>query len=128
LLPPLALKGKGVPVEAWRLLAVKPGAAGHARRLDLRWVGRERELTLLLQAFERTVADRAAHRVALLGMAGAGKSRMLHELLHRAAGRATVRRGQCLDYGEGMTYRPLRDVVRQAAGLVDDIPDSLGAL
>src|SRR5690349_21056261 len=117
LLAPLALKGKGVPVEAWRLLAVKPGAAGHIRRLDAPMIGRDRELALLVQAFDRTAADGASHLVTLLGMAGAGTSRMLGELMRRASGRATVLRGQCLDYGEGMTYRPLTEVVRQAAGV-----------
>jgi class 3 adenylate cyclase/tetratricopeptide (TPR) repeat protein len=115
-LAPLALKGKGVPVEAWRLLAVKPGAAGHARRLDTPMVGREREVALFLQAFERTVAEHTSHLVTLLGPAGVGKSRMLHELLTRVRGGATVLRGHCLDYGEGMTYWPLAEAVRQAAG------------
>jgi class 3 adenylate cyclase/tetratricopeptide (TPR) repeat protein len=116
LLAPLALKGKGVAVEAWRLLALKPGAAGHTRMLDAPMVGREHELELLLQAFRRTVADRTSHLVTLLGPAGVGKSRMLQELLARAGGRARVLRGRCLDYGEGMTYWPIEEVVRQAAG------------
>src|SRR4051794_14458601 len=116
MLAPLMVKGKGVPVEAWRLLAVKPGAAGHARLLDTPLVGREHELGLLLRAFERTVSERTSHLVTLLGTAGAGKSRMLQELLTRAGGRAKVLRGRCPDYGEGMTYWPLAEVVRQAAG------------
>jgi class 3 adenylate cyclase/tetratricopeptide (TPR) repeat protein len=116
MLAPLMVKGKGVPVEAWRLLAVKPGAAGHARLLDGPLVGREHELGLLLRAFERTVNDRTTHLVTLLGTAGAGKSRMLQELLTRAGSRAQMLRGRCPDYGEGMTYWPLVEVVRQAAG------------
>ena len=123
LLAPLKLKGKGLAVVAWRLLAVKPGAAGHARRLDARMVGRDRELTLLVQAFERTVAENTSHLVTLLGPSGVGKSRMLHELLTRVRGSATVLRGHCLAYGEGMTYWPLADVVHQAAGVsVTDDP------
>jgi class 3 adenylate cyclase/tetratricopeptide (TPR) repeat protein len=149
LLAPLALKGKGVPVEAWRLLAVKPGAAGHARRLDTPMVGREREMTLVLHAFERTAAEHTSHLVTLLGMAGVGKSRMLHELLSRVGDRATVLHARCLDYGDGMTYWPLVEAVRHAArvsatdevaevrrkirGLLppaarDTLPEDLGAL
>jgi len=116
LLAPLMLKGKGIAVSAWRLLAVKPGAAGHARRLDAPMVGRARELTLLREAFERTVAADTSHVVTLLGPSGVGKSRMIRELLTRVRGSATVLRGQCLAYGEGMTYWPLVDVVHQAAG------------
>ena len=39
LLAPITLKGKGIAVVIWRLLAVKPGVAGHARRLDAPMVG-----------------------------------------------------------------------------------------
>ena len=122
MLAPLMVKGKGVPVEAWRLLAVKPGAAGHARLLDAPLVGREHELGLLLRAFERTVSERTAHLVTLLGTAGAGKSRMLQELRTRTGGRAQLLRGRCPDYGEGMTYWPLTEVVRQAAGVTATDP------
>ena len=116
LLAPLSLKGKGVAVQAWRLLALKPGAAGHTRMLDAPMVGREHELELLLRALRRTVADRTSHLVTLLGPAGVGKSRMLQELLTRAGDDVRVLRGRCLDYGEGMTYWPIEEVVRQAAG------------
>ena len=52
----LHAKGKTEPVPAYRLIDVTPGAAGFARHLDAPIVGRERELTLLRGAFERTVS------------------------------------------------------------------------
>ncbi|HMA47393.1 MAG TPA: AAA family ATPase [Frankiaceae bacterium] len=79
-------------------------------------VGRQRELALLLQAFDRTLAEPSAHLFTLLGAAGVGKSRLLHELLSRQRRRATVLHGRCLDYGEGMTFWPIAEVVRQAVG------------
>ena len=114
MLPPMTVRGRGVPVDAWRLLAVKPGASGHARRLDAPIVGRTRELTLLRQALDRTVAERSAHLVTVIGSGGAGKSRLLNELLTQVGDRAAVLRGQCLSYGDGLTYSPLAEVVRQA--------------
>jgi class 3 adenylate cyclase/tetratricopeptide (TPR) repeat protein len=116
MLPPMTVRGRGVPVDAWRLLAVKPGASGHARRLDAPIVGRTRELTLLRQALDRTVAERSAHLVTVTGSGGAGKSRLLNELLTQVGDRAMVLRGQCLSYGDGLTYSPLAEVVRQAVG------------
>ncbi|MFG1926323.1 AAA family ATPase [Cryptosporangium sp. NPDC048952] len=116
MLPPMTVRGRGVPVDAWRLLAVKPGASGHARRLDAPIVGRTRELDELRRLFDRTVAERSVRTVTVLGTGGAGKSRLLHELLAQIGDRATVLHGECLSYGDGLTYLPLADVVRQAAG------------
>ncbi|WP_344647675.1 AAA family ATPase [Cryptosporangium japonicum] len=115
MLPPMTVRGRGVPVDAWRLLAVKPGASGHARRLDAPIVGRARELEELRRLFDRTVAERSVRTVTVLGTGGAGKSRLLHELLAQVGDRATVLHGECLSYGDGLTYLPLAEVVRQAA-------------
>ena len=115
MLPPMTVRGRGVPVDAWRLLAVKPGASGHARRLDAPIVGRDRELSVLRELFERVLAERSVRTVTVLGSGGAGKSRLLYELLAQVGDRATVLRGQCLSYGDGLTYWPLAEVVRQAA-------------
>jgi class 3 adenylate cyclase/tetratricopeptide (TPR) repeat protein len=116
---PLALKGKDRPVAAYRLLSVTPGAAGHARRLDAPMVGRERPLRLLRDVFEAAAADRACHLVTVLGAAGVGKSRLAAELLAEVGRRATVLRGRCLSYGEGITWWPVTEVLRAAAGLTD---------
>jgi predicted ATPase/class 3 adenylate cyclase len=114
---PLELKGKSAPVAAYRLLRVEPGAPGHARHLDSPMVGRERELRALLEAFERAVGDRACHLFTVLGAAGVGKSRLVEEFLGSVGDRATVVRGRCLPYGEGITFWPLAEALRQAARL-----------
>jgi class 3 adenylate cyclase/tetratricopeptide (TPR) repeat protein len=115
-LDPLDLKGKSEPVRAWRLLGVVAGAPAVARRLDAPMVGRENELGQLRAAFEEAVRDQTARLVTVLGPAGIGKSRLANELLTEIRDEATVLEGRCLPYGEGITYWPLRDVVRDAAG------------
>jgi class 3 adenylate cyclase/tetratricopeptide (TPR) repeat protein len=115
-LDPLELKGKSKPVRAWRLLGVVAGAPAVARRLDAPMVGRENELSHLRAAFEHAVRDQAPRLVTVLGTAGIGKSRLAKELLTEIRDEATVLIGRCLPYGEGITYWPLRDVVRDAAG------------
>jgi class 3 adenylate cyclase/tetratricopeptide (TPR) repeat protein len=115
-LDPLDLKGKSEPVRAWRLLAVVAGAPAVARRLDAPMVGRENELSQLRAAFEQAVRDQTARLVTVLGTAGIGKSRLATELLTEIRDEATVLIGRCLPYGEGITYWPLRDIVRDAAG------------
>lgn len=112
-------------MAAWRLLRVTPDVPGHARRRDVPLVGREPQRRLLLDAFDLVVAKRACRLVTVLGAAGVGKSRLVDEALASIGERATVLRGRCLSYGEGITYWPVAEVVRQAAGIAHD--DSLPA-
>jgi class 3 adenylate cyclase len=123
---PLHLKGKGTPVAAYRLGRVDPGAPGHARRQDAPIVGREPELRLFAWVYERVVATGSSHLLTVLGPAGAGKTRLVTEAVATLAG-ATVLRGRCLSYGEGITYWPVAEIVRQAAGIADTDPPA-GAL
>jgi class 3 adenylate cyclase/tetratricopeptide (TPR) repeat protein len=115
----IELKGKAEPVVAYRLLQVEAGAEGHRRRLDAPMVGRARELEALLQAFERAVSGGSCQLFTILGAAGVGKSRLVAELLGTVRARARVVRGRCLPYGEGITYWPIAEIVRQATGIED---------
>ena len=121
----LALKGKSAPVGAYRLLSIEPGAAGRARRLDSPMVGRERERTALHQAYERAVGERTCHLFTVLGTAGVGKSRLVSEFLDGLGERANLVHGRCLPYGEGITFWPLREVVRTLYG--EDFPSTIRA-
>jgi class 3 adenylate cyclase/tetratricopeptide (TPR) repeat protein len=112
----LEVKGKSEAVRAWRLTAVLEGAPPFARRLDTPMVGRAAELAELWGAFNEAVSERACRLVTIVGQAGIGKSRLANELLASARDEASVLLGRCLPYGEGITYWPLRDVVREAAG------------
>jgi class 3 adenylate cyclase/tetratricopeptide (TPR) repeat protein len=118
---PLELKGKSGAVAAWRLVSVSAETARTARRLDVPIVGRERELRLLREAFERAAGERSCHLFTVLGPAGVGKSRLIAELLAGLGDHGQVLRGRCLPYGDGITYWPLAGVVRQAAGISDDL-------
>jgi class 3 adenylate cyclase/tetratricopeptide (TPR) repeat protein len=114
---PLDVKGKSEPITAWRVLGVVSGAPAVARRLDSPLVGRERELAMLHHAFNRAADDKTCQFVTILGPAGAGKSRVTGELLGDVGERATVLVGRCLPYGEGITFWPVVEIVKQAAGL-----------
>ena len=123
--PPLEVKGKTEPLAAFRLVQVTAGVAGVARRLDSPMVGRERELARLRQTFEDAIADRSCQLFTILGTPGVGKSRLVEEFLG-SLGEATVLRGRCLPYGEGITFFPVGEVVKEAAGLDDfDAPDEI---
>ena len=111
---PLRLKGKGAPVEAWRLRPADDDlpTPGPTRAL----IGRHDELAALHATFERVVATGTPATVTITGIAGIGKSRLVRELLDGIGDRAAVVAGRCLPYGEGITYWPIAEIVRRLAG------------
>jgi predicted ATPase/class 3 adenylate cyclase len=118
---PLELKGKAERVAAYRLISVRGGEAV-TRRLDAPMVGRKDELRVLTDALNRALECRRPQLVTVLGPAGVGKSRLLNEFVTSSANRARSLRGRCLSYGDGITFWPLAEIVRQAASIVDDDP------
>jgi tetratricopeptide (TPR) repeat protein len=113
LLAPIEAKGKSQPLTGYRLRSLT-GDVGFRRRLDAALVGRDREQRLLADAWERCLSERACALFSVLGSAGVGKSRLAHESVRELD--ATVVRGRCLSYGEGITYWPVVEVVKQLLG------------
>ncbi len=109
---PLELRGKAESVAAVRLLAVHEIVGGG---LGAPMVGRARELDRLLDAFAQASENRSCQLFTILGAAGVGKSRLAYEFLHDLDAR--VVRGRCLSYGEGITYWPVVEVVKQLDAL-----------
>jgi hypothetical protein len=77
-------------------------------------VGRASELCRLHHAWERTVEESECHLCTVLGVAGVGKSRLVAELLAEVGEAATVLRGRCPQYGDGITFWPLTEALSQA--------------
>ena len=106
----LDLKGKSEPVPAWELREVR---AEETRRLSAApMVGRELELQALRDAFAEALDSHSCRLVTVVGAAGVGKSRLVAEFLGGLDG-ARVVLGRCVAYGDGITYRPVAEVVRQ---------------
>jgi class 3 adenylate cyclase/tetratricopeptide (TPR) repeat protein len=113
----LQLKGKSEPVAAFRVLEVLPDAPAFTRALDAPFVGRQAELGILRQALDRAATGRAPQLCTIVGPPGIGKSRLVRELLAAPGARPRILVGRCLPYGEGITYWPLGEIVRQVGGV-----------
>lgn len=116
----LEIRGKAEPVKAWRALAptAEPGTVRgfEGRRAPL--TGRDGELALLRQAAGRVKNERKAILFTLLGLPGVGKSRLAEELADALRTEDwLILHGRCLPYGEGITYWPLGEVIREAADI-----------
>jgi predicted ATPase/class 3 adenylate cyclase len=119
---PVDAKGKSAPVEAWRVLEIREEGALYP---ETGFVGRGRELELLEEAWERVRAEQRCELVTILGEPGIGKSRLVSELAARIEGQVVS--GRCLSYGEGITYWPVLEVLRQL-GTLPSQPDAARAL
>ena len=116
---PLSVKGKSDQLRAFTLTSVLSSPDHPVRRMGSPMVGRESERMLLRWAFDRAVQDRSCQLATVLGAAGVGKSRLVFEFLKDVGAGCTTLRGRCLPYGEGITFRPVTEIVRQAVGAVD---------
>jgi class 3 adenylate cyclase/tetratricopeptide (TPR) repeat protein len=119
---PLELKGKAEPVAAYRLLRVLEAPE---RRHETPFVGRDHEAAVVREAWERAQSERGCELLTIVGDAGVGKTRLAAEaLLSLDAG---VARGRCLPYGEGITYWPVVEVLKQLDVLPAD-PEAASAI
>jgi tetratricopeptide (TPR) repeat protein len=116
---PLVLKGKAEPVPAYRLVRVNAQATSEPSS-GTPFVGREEEMGRLSGALHDAIGTRHARLVTVVGDAGVGKSRLIKEFATAASADARIVRGRCLPYGDGITFWPLAEVIREAAGIGND--------
>jgi len=116
---PLALKGKAEPVPAYRLVSVNADR-GASKSSGTPFVGRETEMETLSRGLADAIENRHARLLAVVGDAGVGKSRLIREFATRAESQARLVRGRCLPYGDGITFWPLAEAIREAAGITNE--------
>ncbi len=116
---PVAAKGKAQPVEVWEVVGRQEAVAARSSS-DGALIGRDAELGFLEAAWREVCTSATSRLVGVVGPAGIGKSRLVAEFVRRAESEGRVCSGRCLPYGEGITYWPVVEIVRGAAGILRD--------
>ncbi|MBW1744133.1 MAG: AAA family ATPase [Deltaproteobacteria bacterium] len=109
------IKGKKEPVIVYRVIA----PSSRRTRFDVSaeggltpFVGRDRELELLLDGVERA-KEGAGQAFSIIGQAGVGKSRFLYEFRKGISNEdITFLEGKCLSYSKGVPYHPIIDILK----------------
>jgi len=109
------VKGKKEPVNVYRVIA----PSTRRTRFDVNaesgltsFVGREKELELLLDGLDRAKQGRG-QAFSIIAEAGVGKSRLLYEFRKAVANEdITFLEGKCLSYSRQVAYHPIIDIYR----------------
>jgi len=109
------IKGKEEAVKVYQVIAPSTRRTRFdvsAERGLTPFVGRERELELLLDGFERVKAGKG-QAFSIVSEAGVGKSRLLYEFRKAVANEdVTFLEGRCLSYSRSVAYHPVIDVLK----------------
>ena len=109
------VKGKEEPVKVYQVIAPSTRRTRFdvsAERGLTTFVGRERELELLLDGFERAKAGKG-QAFSIISEAGMGKSRLLYEFRKAITNEnVTFLEGRCFSYSRGVAYYPWIDILK----------------
>ncbi|MBW2194586.1 MAG: AAA family ATPase [Deltaproteobacteria bacterium] len=109
------VKGKKEPVKVYRVIAPSTRRTRFdvsAERGLTPFVGRERELELLLDGFERAKEGRG-QAFSIIAEAGLGKSRLLYEFRKAVTNEdLTFLEGRCLSYSRNVAYHLHTDILK----------------
>lgn len=120
------VKGKEQPINVYRVIALST----HRTRFDVSaergltpFIGRDRELELLLDGFKRAKEGRG-QAFSIVAEAGLGKSRLLYEFRKAiTTENVTFLEGKCLSYSRNIAYQPVIDILKSSFGIGDDDGD-----
>ena len=120
---PIEAKGKSRPVPVWEAVEARMRHGSDVEEMHrTALVGREREVLLLTDAFQRSKSEETAQLVTLVGVPGIGKSRLVAELFSILDADPDIywwRQGRSLPYGESRSVWALGEIVKAQAGILE---------
>ena len=121
-IPPLTLKGKARPVEAWSVGAARGRERGGERQERPTLVGRDREFELLRGALAEVRGGEGRY-AELAGPPGIGKTQLVEAMRAEAAG-LTVLLATCEPHGGAGPYGAWRELLLPLIGADWDDPET----
>ena len=122
------IKGKEKSLKVYRVIAPSTRRTRFdvsAERGLTPFVGRQRELELLLDGYERSKEGRG-QAISIISEAGIGKSRLLYEFRKAVTNEdVTFLEGRCLSYSRNIAYHPIVDVLRANFDIQDTDTDQV---
>ncbi|MFC1856916.1 AAA family ATPase [Thermodesulfobacteriota bacterium] len=119
-------KGKEAPVKVFRVIAPSTSRTRFEVSAEsglTPFVGRERELEIMLDCLERSKMGRG-QAISIVAEAGIGKSRLLYEFRKAIANEdITFLEGRCLSYSKGIPYHPIVDLLKSSFDLGEEDDD-----
>jgi class 3 adenylate cyclase/tetratricopeptide (TPR) repeat protein len=122
-----SIKGKEKPIQVYRAIAPSTSRTRFdvsAERGLTPFVGRERDLELLLDGLERAKGGRG-QAFSIVSEAGIGKSRLLYEFRKAVSSEdVTFIESKCLSYSRGVAYHLMIDSLKTNFDIRDDDGDA----
>jgi tetratricopeptide (TPR) repeat protein len=123
----LSIKGRDAALRVHELAGrarTKSRFDVKARRGLTQFVGRQAEFDELLGAWQEAQAGHG-RVVSIVGEAGLGKSRLIHEFKeYLAQGDVVYLEGSCFVYGDTISYLPFVEIVREYFGLDSSLSET----
>ena len=122
-LKPVEIKGKTMPVRAYRLLSLRKLPSKRyrisGRRATL--IGRQREMAILAQALASVQDEKAYSVVAICGEAGTGKSRLIEEFKATLElKKITWMEGHAYASTRNISYSPLINLIKRDLAIEEE--------
>lgn len=128
-LGPVPIRGRTEPIQVYMVLGMRPRLFYESGRgvegVETRMVGRDQELQQLKDAYEQTVSERRGKVIAVVGDAGVGKSRLIHEYqnwLRNLSEDIPVLKGRMYQQVRQLPYALIRDLIATYFGIQDNDP------
>jgi class 3 adenylate cyclase/tetratricopeptide (TPR) repeat protein len=120
------VKGKEEPVKVYQVVAPSTRRTRFdvsAERGLTPFIGRERELELILDGYERVKVGRG-QAFSIISEAGMGKSRLLYEFRKAITNEnVTFLEGRCFSYSRGVAYHPFIDILKSNFNIQEEEED-----